>query len=163
MGDRLRTFNSQTILSGTIWRQLTAASQRTVQSSLRSAFLRMSRGRKDRLGWTRLRTETKHEMPLFQSEGWSRGWRSRWSCQLQGHSVEAQVGLSPAADDEGRHKKCIFSTWSSFWPKLVLPDKNNLYTFFFKNNTIFYIFQAFQQLPCRSGSVTLPASSLACL
>ena len=30
-------------------------------------------------------------MPLFQSEVQdSRGWRSRWSCRLQGHSVEAQ-------------------------------------------------------------------------
>ena len=36
---------------------------------LTGAFLRMRGGRTDRLGWTRIRLETKHEIPLFQSEG----------------------------------------------------------------------------------------------
>ena len=40
--------------------------------------------------------ETKHEIPLVQSEGWTRGLRLRWRCRLKGHSVGAQVGLSHA-------------------------------------------------------------------
>ena len=37
IGDRFTTFNSLTILSGPIWRQLTAAFQLTVRTHLRSA------------------------------------------------------------------------------------------------------------------------------
>ena len=118
-----------------IWRQLTGASQQTVQGSLRSADWSLSahaRGRTDRLGWIRLtqRMETKHEMSLFQIEGWSRRLRSRFRCWL--HSVEAQ-DRSVTSSWWWRHTwKSLSFNMIKFLQKLVLPNKSLIFFFFFK-------------------------------
>ena len=85
-------------------------------------------GRTDRLCWTRLRTETKHEMPLFQSEVQdSRGWRSRWSYRsatgtqdrsltLRSHDqIPASHSLTPKNSFKGFGG--IF--FQRFWRKIV--------------------------------------------
>ena len=50
IGDRIGTFNSLTILSGAIWRQLTGASRRTARRSLRSADWSLSAAQTDFAG-----------------------------------------------------------------------------------------------------------------
>ena len=43
-----------------------------------------------------------------------------------------RTGLSPPADDEGRHKKVFFFNMIKFLQKLVLPTKKHIFFFFFK-------------------------------